>query len=379
MKPQPFVRWLGGKRRLAGRVLDLLGQPEPGGRFFEPFLGGGAVFFALRAARYDGPALLSDVNTDLVVLYRVVRDQLDDLLEALAGWPRDKAVYYALRAVDPEYLGDVDRAARAYYLNRCAVNGIWRVNQKGRYNVPYAKLKGPLVDEARLRAASTALQGAVIGPANVIGDINPFVEWNAGEGDRVFLDPPYLGTFTGYSSGGWTVEDSQRLERRAQACVDRGARVVATLPDCEEECETWKHWKLLETSEARSVAADGKRRGKVPCMMAVDLETWDWYTQKPDQCRMWLSLGTEAKPDRNERLAAAIEQAGTNQTQLAAAVGVTQSQVNRWVAGTLNPTYEQLKLAIRALVPDLAARESMGTAAFGYRVEHRPIVRRLED
>lgn len=366
MKAQPFVRWLGGKRRLAARVLDILGTPEPYGRYFEPFLGGGAVFFALRERGYDGPALLSDVNADLVALYCVVRDQLDDLLDALDGCQRDKALYLGLRTVDPEQLSELDRAARAYYLNRCAVNGIWRVNKKGGYNVPYSAKKGPLVDEARLRAASTALQGAEIicgdgGELLERGIVAPLVEVSTGRaGDRVFLDPPYLKTFTGYTAGGWSVDNSWQLENCASACVDRGARVVVTLPDCEEEREVWgRRWQLLETQEARSVAADGKRRGQVPCMMAVG----------PAQDLVGHVRLVPTRPPRNEELAAAMAQAGINQTQLAAVTGVDQSQVNRWVAGTLCPTFEQLTKA-----KDVLGVE--GDGVLGYRVEHKPVVRR---
>jgi DNA adenine methylase len=263
---KPFVRWLGGKRRLAARVVELLGMPPPGARYFEPFVGSGAVFFHLRSLGWPGRAVLCDVNADLIALYRAIRDDVEELIAAFDGVTRDKDLYLALRSVDPDTLGPIDRAARTYYLNRCAFNGVWRVNRAGGYNVPYAALKGPLVDVDALRAASSAFQ---FGEGTELVD-EPY--WAAlyriQHGDRVYFDPPYLGTFSAYSSRGWDEQASRMLERRAESLQRVGARIVVSLPDVPEERETWSSWELVEVEERRSVAANGSRK-PAACMLAV--------------------------------------------------------------------------------------------------------------
>ncbi len=266
MRAKPFVRWAGGKRRLAPKIIELLGVPKPGGRYFEPFVGGGAVFFYLRSLGWEGRAVLGDVNEDLIALYRAVRDDVEGLIAAFAGVGRDRDLYLLLRAVDPSTLSPLERAVRALYLNRCAVNGIWRVNQAGGYNVPYAELRGPLVDEVTLRAASEALRVGE-GTELVSGRFHELLDLT-GRGDRVYLDPPYLNSFVGYSVGGWSTYLSERLEWWASRAWMDGARVVVSLPDVPAERDTWRGWQLGEVEERRSVATNGTRK-PAACLLAV--------------------------------------------------------------------------------------------------------------
>lgn len=249
---KPFVRWLGGKRRLAARVVELLGVPPPGSRYFEPFAGSGAVFFHLRSLGWPGRAVLCDVNADLVALYRAVRDDVEELIAAFDGVIRDKDLYLALRDVDPETLGPLDRAARTYYINRCAFNGVWRVNKAGGYNVPYAELKGPLVDADALRVASSALRFGE-GTELVEGEYFDGLNGRVRRGDRVYFDPPYLGTFSAYSCTAGT----RYLPRLLSAALRGWSRTLAL--ESSSRCRTCRRsgrsGRAGSWSKSRSVAA----------------------------------------------------------------------------------------------------------------------------
>jgi DNA adenine methylase len=227
---------------LGGR--QLLGKPQGFGAYREPFLGGGAVFLAARAAGWRNLAVLSDTNPDLVALYLVVRDQLDSMLELLDGAVRDREQYA--------------RAARAYYLNRCGFNGLWRVNRSGAYNVPYGGDKdasNPLVvDKPALRAASKALARTRINLAGFEAALEL-----AFRGDRVYLDPPYHDGFTDYAADGWTVDDLADLAHAANVAIIRGARVVVSYSDCPEVRELFAGWRVVEVDARRSIAANGDR------------------------------------------------------------------------------------------------------------------------
>lgn len=211
---KPFLRWAGGKRRLAPviveRILPLLGE---GGQYFEPFLGSGAVFFELRKQGWEGHALLSEFNEDLIWLYRCVQDPV--CLKALTGqllvWHSDPFTYLLVREFLPH--NGLGAAARVYYLNRCGFNGLWRVNKDGRYNVPYGRPEcddRPVCDEATLLAASKALHLAELEYCDLEQAIA-----RARKGDVVYCDPPYPGGFTAYTPG-WL---RRRGSSSARACA----------------------------------------------------------------------------------------------------------------------------------------------------------------
>ena len=153
-KPRPFLKWAGGKRQLLPVIRAAL--PEIKGRYFEPFVGGGAVFFDLSPRR----AVLSDANAELINCYLAVRDRVGALIRALRGHVYDKEHYYRIRALLPETLDEVERAARTIFLNKTGFNGLYRVNSKGVFNVPFGRFKNPnICDEPTLRACSARLAG----------------------------------------------------------------------------------------------------------------------------------------------------------------------------------------------------------------------------
>ena len=157
--PRPILKWAGGKRQLLGELLGCVTAANPYGRYHEPFLGGGALFFELaRTGKLDQPAALSDVNQNLVEVYQAVRDQTETVIELLKQHTQahEKDHYYSVRADVPDELAA--RAARFIYLNKTCFNGLYRENQKGQFNVPMGRYKNPRICDAdNLRAAAKAL------------------------------------------------------------------------------------------------------------------------------------------------------------------------------------------------------------------------------
>jgi DNA adenine methylase len=221
----PFIKWVGGKRQLLPTILELVPR-SISGTYHEPFIGGGAVFFALFGEGRIRRAVLSDVNRDLIDVYTTVRDSPEELIAALREHRNDKAHYYRVRALAVDGLSKVERAARFIFLNRCGYNGLYRVNASGKFNVPFGRYVNPRIcDAENLRAASHALQcsefrcGDFGGAAKARGD------------DFVYFDPPYVpltrtASFTSYASGGFGPAEQVRLRDLARRLKRRGVRVL---------------------------------------------------------------------------------------------------------------------------------------------------------
>lgn len=237
--PKPFLRWAGGKRRLADTLIESIPHSfDPKVNcYFEPFMGGGALAFALgdreQKVYISGKNLyLNDSNPDLVITYQVVKSDLDSLIRILSRLARDtsKGAYESIRGSNPK--AHVNRAARFIYLNKTCFNGLWRVNSKGEFNVPWGKLKNPMIfDEENLRACSIRLKGAHI----TRGDFFKAAA-KANKGDLIYFDPPYLpltasANFSKYSKDDFTVEDHQRLASLIESLVKRGVHVILSNSD----------------------------------------------------------------------------------------------------------------------------------------------------
>lgn len=219
----PFLRWAGGKRWLVPQILKLI-HDEPIARYHEPFLGGGSVFFALSIS---DKVFLSDLNTDLIEVYREVRDNPQEVAGRLFRYENTSDDYYAARLERPT--DAAQRAARFIFLNHTSFNGIFRVNLKGEYNVPYGNrkiLNAP--DEAWLLRASRHLQGAELTGADferALGDVTT--------GDLVFLDPPYTvahnhNGFVKYNQHLFSFEDQERLAEAIERLSSLGAKFILT-------------------------------------------------------------------------------------------------------------------------------------------------------
>ncbi len=219
--PVPFIKWAGGKRALLEQMRPHL--PAKYGRYFEPFVGGAALFFELRPRR----ARLSDNNRRLVATYRGLRDATDEVVRLLRGYKYDRDFFLAMRASDVDRMTDAEVAAWFIYLNKTGYNGLYRVNSKNRFNVPFGRYDNPTIcDESNLRACAKALGGAEI----EVEDFEAAAR-RARRGDLVYFDPPYVplsvtSSFTSYTSDGFGMDEQIRLRDAARKLAGRGVHVV---------------------------------------------------------------------------------------------------------------------------------------------------------
>lgn len=228
----PFVKWAGGKSRLTSLIEERLAVGAGHHRYIEPFVGAGAVFFRMRRRFPRLEHRISDRNVDLVAAYRVVRDDVESLLEHLDlhAAAHTEEYFYRVRACLPD--DQSARAARFIYLNRTCYNGLYRVNRKGHFNVPIGRYKRPtIVQRQRLVSVSAALAGIEI----LDSDFEAAVA-DADETDLVYFDPPYdprsqTSDFTSYTAGRFGQESQRRLARVFSTLAERGTRVVLSNSD----------------------------------------------------------------------------------------------------------------------------------------------------
>ena len=221
---KPFLKWPGGKRWLIAYLYNLL-KERTFNRYFEPFLGGGAVFFAI----CPKTAVLSDINADLVNTYHQVKEQPYELIERLRKIPVDKEMYLALREISPE--DPTDRAVRFLYLNRTAFGGMYRLDQEGHFNVPFGggqRTPEPLWKDNLLINASEVLKSAEIIVADFEGALA-----DVGKGDLVYCDPTYTVShnnngFVRYNERNFSWSDQERLARVCRDATTRGATVIVS-------------------------------------------------------------------------------------------------------------------------------------------------------
>ena len=259
-RPRPFLKWAGGKRQLL-EAIDRL-RPSTFGTYHEPFVGGGALFFHLEPAR----AFLSDTNERLVRTYRGVQSQVERVIAGLSEAPHDLAYFEAQRArlIDEE--DDVEVAAWMIYLNKTGFNGLYRVNARNVFNVPFGRYTRPRVcDAPNLRACSAALAGSSVERREF--DIT--LE-RARPGDFVYFDPPYVplsssSSFTAYTAGGFGPEEHRRLRDVALALKQRGVHVLLSNSSAPlvRELYAGGDFELVEVQASRAVNSKGDARGKV--------------------------------------------------------------------------------------------------------------------
>lgn len=258
---RPFVKWPGGKRSLVGEIAKSF--PKKFKLYWEPFVGGGAVFFSLadRAER----AILSDSNSELMLAYGVIRNELESLIKTLRFHEhrhRDNAeYYYEVRNQKPRLLAR--KAARFIYLNKTCFNGLYRVNRSGKFNVPKGEYSNPTIcDETNLRAVSQRLQNTILFPSSSFEKtVQPSL------GDLVYCDPPYHNTFTKYQAGGFDERDQKNLRDAALSWSRLGAKVILSNNDTELIRELYsdqEEFCIREVHATRAINRDGKGRGVVP-------------------------------------------------------------------------------------------------------------------
>jgi DNA adenine methylase len=261
------LKWVGGKTQLLEQMRPLM--PPAFKRYYEPFVGGAAVFFDLRGRLPKLPATLSDVNAELVNTYLAVRDHVDEVIEALGKHKYESDYYYEVRAQDPSKLTPPKRAARTIFLNKTGYNGLYRVNRSGRFNVPFGRFTNPVwCDPENLRACSDALKGVTIEN----GDFSRVLE-TAKKGDFVYFDPPYVplsttSDFTAYIPGGFGAEEQQKLADVFAELAKRGVHVMLSNSDTPFVRKLYAAFDIQVVYASRSVNSNGKGRGKL-CEVVV--------------------------------------------------------------------------------------------------------------
>ncbi len=226
---KPFVKWVGGKRQLIEQFKEYF--PKEYNNYYEPFLGAGAVFFHLQ----HSDCYINDMNSDLITTYKVIKYEVEKLIKLLRTHEKSnsKEYFYKVREWDrlPSYnrRSEAGKAARFIYLNRVGYNGLYRVNLKGQFNVPYGKYVNPKIcDEDNLRNISNYLNNNNINITSL--DFETAVE-TATKGDFVYFDPPYdpitkTSSFTQYHKNGFSREEQKRLKLTADRLVDQGVKVI---------------------------------------------------------------------------------------------------------------------------------------------------------
>lgn len=258
----PFLKWAGGKGRLLRQYASLF--PATFQNYFEPFLGGGAVYFHLSQNRKFEKAFISDYNPELTNCYKMVQKEPKKLLALLSKMRNDKHLFYKERARDVSQLTDLERAARLIYLNRTCFNGLYRVNSQGEFNVPFGRYKNPrIADAGNLMAASAVLQNAAI----YTGSFENLVS-KAKRGDFVYFDPPYqpvsrTASFTSYTKNSFNLADQARLARLAALLHERGVLVMVSNSDTEEIRDLYKSFDLTVVKAARAINCRADGRGVV--------------------------------------------------------------------------------------------------------------------
>lgn len=255
--PSPLLKWPGSKVPFVAHLASL--APARFERYHEPFVGGGALFFALRPER----SLLGDRNAELVNLYEVVRDEPEALIKAMAAHENSREHFQRVRGLHPDALPPVERAARTLFLNRTCYNGLYRVNRHGLFNVPYGnQAHTSFFQPTIVRAAHRALQGAEIFCEDFeacAGRVRP--------GDFVYLDPPYAaalrdGKAFKYQANGFGEAEQRRVAEIFRLLDQRGALVMASNADCQLTRQLYAGFEIDALSVRRRIGGRQERRGR---------------------------------------------------------------------------------------------------------------------
>jgi DNA adenine methylase len=254
--PKPFLKWAGGKKQLLPEILRRF--PATFGRYYEPFLGGGAVYFSLRPKR----ATLNDVNEELINCYSVIRDDVEHLIRELASYPKCEKFFYQLRK---KSLQDrIEQAARMIFLNRTCYNGLYRVNQSGGFNVPYGRYKNPTICHSdNLRAVSQILQ-----KTRLLNDDIFKMQKTIKKEDLVYLDPPYhpvskTANFRSYTKQGFDESKQIQLAELFATLAKRGAHVILSNSDTPFIRELYKDFHIETVYASRLINTRSDLRGTV--------------------------------------------------------------------------------------------------------------------
>lgn len=261
----PVVKWVGGKRQLLPTLVPLL--PKKFTTYCEPFLGGGAMLFWKQPSK----AIVNDINSDLIHMYEVIRDDVENLILELKKHKNESAYFYEIRDWDRDRekydaLSSIEKAARIIYLNKTCYNGLFRVNNAGEFNTPFGNYKNPnIVNAPTLRAVSAYFLSAKI--TFSCCDYKEVLA-KVPRGTFVYLDPPYdpvsdTAKFTGYSRGGFCRDDQIRLRDCCDALDRKGIKFMLSNSATDFIIEQYSAYHITVVKAKRAVNSDAARRGQV--------------------------------------------------------------------------------------------------------------------
>lgn len=261
----PVLKWVGGKRQLLDAFRPLL--PKTIDEYCEPFVGGGAMLFYLQPKK----ALVNDINSDLILVYTVIRDSVDELIRRLKQFENTPDMFYAVRSWDRDRkrydaLSDIERAARIIYLNKTCYNGLYRVNKAGEFNSPFGRYKEPnIVNAPVLRAVNAYFNAAEISFSTV--DYAELL-YNVRKGTFVYIDPPYdpvsdTSSFTGYARDGFTKDDQIRLRECCDELNRRGVRFMLSNSATDFIREQYAAYNITTVQAKRAINSVATKRGNV--------------------------------------------------------------------------------------------------------------------
>ncbi len=270
-KPKPFVKWAGGKRQLIDTLFSNI--PDSFNEYHEPFIGGGALYFKLWSEGRIKRAFLNDFNQDLIDAYRIIQSRPTELINELKSekYKNEKEVYYEIRKSEPR--DQIEKAARFIYLNKTAFNGLYRVNSKGGFNVPFGKYTNPKIcDEENIMLVSESLKKATLSN----GDFSAVLK-NAQKEDFVYFDPPYhpiskTSNFTSYTKLDFGEKDQLRLRDVYSKLNENGVYVMLSNSTAPLIVELYSNYKTIRVDARRAINCKADGRGLVSELVALNYE-----------------------------------------------------------------------------------------------------------
>lgn len=261
----PVLKWAGGKRQLLDTLIPLV--PKDYSVYCEPFVGGGALFFALQPQS----ACINDVNHELIRVYTVIKNDVDALIEQLKQFQNNKDQFYEIRSWDRNkdkytHLSDIEKAARIIYLNKTCFNGLFRVNASGEFNVPFGNYANPnIVNEPVLRAISFYFNNSEI-VFNAV-DYAEILK-NLPDNAFVYLDPPYdpvsvTANFTSYTKDGFSRDEQIRLRKCCDELNERSIKFMLSNSATDFIYDQYSKYNIEIISAKRLVGADASKRGRI--------------------------------------------------------------------------------------------------------------------
>jgi len=270
----PVVKWVGGKRQVIDQITKYV--PKTFSAYYEPFLGGGAVLFELQPKK----AVVNDINSELINLYEVIKDNVEKLIEDLKQHRNEEDYFYTIRDLDRDKdrynrLTPVQKASRTIYLNKTCYNGLFRVNKAGEFNAPFGNYKNPnIVNEVTLRAVSNYFNKAKI--TFTCKDFEEVLK-GAGKGAFVYLDPPYdpvsdTASFTGYDKGGFDRDEQMRLKKTCDKLNQKGIKFLLSNSATGFIKDFYKDYRIEVIRAKRPINSKADKRGEIDEVLVMNFE-----------------------------------------------------------------------------------------------------------